>query len=299
MDTLQSAHILAYQANMALAVQQKRSILQAAFTPHSGLKGRLAQFLELVGETTAVINLGRAADTPNIDNQVEPIWVQPAQIVWGKLMELEDVIKSVTDPKSELIQAGAAAMVRAADTMRASAIFGSRRIGQDGGTTSAWAGSTVTVGIGHADDVTAIGMNVKKLLRARRYLQANHVDTGEEQIFFSGNAQAQEELFRDLTFISADYRNKKPLDEPEHVGILGVTILPANDGAAALTDYDGSTFTSALFCRSAMHEGDFMSLTSSIPLRADKLNRPHPQSEHWFGASRSEDKKVVKILNKK
>jgi hypothetical protein len=32
--------------------------------------------IELFGSTTAVKNLGRKADTPDIDSSVEPVWVQ-------------------------------------------------------------------------------------------------------------------------------------------------------------------------------------------------------------------------------
>lgn len=293
------AHKLQYQRNVELAVQQKRSKLKQAFTFHPDLKGRIAQLLELIGSTTAVINLGRGADTPNIDNTIEPIWVVPLQIAWGKLIEKEDAIKALTDYQSPFVQAGAAAMIRAEDVVLSSAVFGARKIGQDGTSTSSWAGSTVAVGIGHADDTTAIGMNVKKILRARRYLQAAQVDLGMEELFLGTNAQGIEELFRDLTFISSDYRDRKVLDAPERVDILNVTILPPLDGAAAFTDFDGSTFTAALWAKSGMHYGQFSALETNVPLRGDKLMRPHPQMEEWMGATRSEDVKVVKILNKK
>lgn len=299
MGPITDAHKLTYQRNVELAVQQKKSKFEMAFTFHPGIKGRQAQLLELIGATAVVTDLGRAADTPNIDNQVEPVWVVPRQIAWGKLIEKEDAIKALTDYQSQFVQAGAAGMVRGADVIRAAAIFGPRKIGADGSTVSTWNGSTVAVGIGSADDVTATGMNVKKIIRARRYLQANEVDLGDEQIFVATNAQGIEELFRDLTFISGDYRDRKTLDHPENIDILGVTILPPLEGAAALADFDGTTYTAAVFTKSAMHEAEFSPLETNVPLRADKLMRPHPQMERWFGATRSEDKKVIKVLNKK
>lgn len=299
MGPITDTHRLTYKENMMLAVQQTNSILAAAFSYAPDLKGRLAQMLELFGSTSAVKNLGRAADTPNIDSNVEPIWVAPTQLAWGRIMELEDTIKAVTNPQSMFIKSGAAAMVRAQDEVLRDAIFGTRRIGQDGGTTSSWNGSTVAVGIGSSNDTTATGMNVRKIIRARRYLQANQVQLAGEQMFLATNAQGIEELFRDLTFINSDYRNKKVLDQPEDLPILNVTILPPLEGTVALADYDADTFTAALWCKSGLHYGDFEPLRTDIPLRADKMNRPHPHAEHWLGASRSEDVKVVKILNDK
>ncbi|MBI5112873.1 MAG: hypothetical protein HZA68_12970 [Rhodovulum sp.] len=301
MGPITDTHKLTYKMNVELALQQTRSKLDPAFTYQPSLKGRLAQFLELMGATTAVRNLGKAADTPNIDAAVEPIWISPQQLAWGRIMEVEDAIKAVMDHQSDFIRGGAAAMIREKDAMLRDAIFGSRRIGQDGGTTSTWSGETVGVGVGYSstDDTTATGMNVKKLIRARRYLQYRNVDVGMEQIFFVGNAQQIEELFRDTTFINGDYRTKKVLDQPENLPILGMTILPPIDGSLAFADYDASTYTAAVVCRSGLHWGDFDPLRTDIPLRPDKMNRPHPHMEHWLGASRSEDYKVVKILTKK
>lgn len=299
MGPITDAHKLTYQMNVELAVQQIRSKLEPGFTYEAELKGRLSCMLELIGSTAAVLNLGRAADTPNIDNQIEPVWVQPTQIAWGKLIEKEDAIKALTDYQSPFTQAGAAAVVRARDTIMANAIFGQRRIGLDGATISSWAGKTVAVGIGSQDDLTAIGMNVRKIIRARRLMQEDQVDLGMEDLYLAINAQQQEELFRDLTYINADFRDRKVLDQPERVDILDVTILPPIDGAAALADFDASTFTAGLWCKSGMYYGDFDAIQTNVPLRPDKLMRPHPQMENWFGACRSEDKKVVKILTKK
>lgn len=302
MGPITDAHKLTYQNNVALAVQQKRSRLDMGFSYQSGLSGRQSTMVELIGSASAVVDLGRKADTPDIDNSIEPVWITPRQLAWGKLIEKEDAIKALTDYQGPFTQAGAAAMVRGKDTILASAMFGSRKIGADGTTVSAWNGQTVTVGIGASatDDTTATGMNVRKLLRGRRLMQAGQVITGDEELFFSGNAQQIEELFRDLTYISHDYRNGKPLDSPdEPQRILNITILPPNDGSAAFADYDGSTFTAALFCKSGMYWGEFDPLSVNVPLRPDKMMRPHPQMEQWLGAARSEDIKVVKILTKK
>lgn len=301
MGPITDAHKLTYSANVQLAIQQKRSKLEDAFTYQTGLSGRMATILELIGATTANVDDGRKSDTPDIDNTIEPVWVLPRRLTWGKLIEKEDAIKALTDYQSPFVQAGAAAMVRGKDKILSSSIFASRKIGADGVTTQAWAGDTVTVGIGASatDDTTATGMNVRKILRARRLMTQREIDLGYEELFLATNSQGIEELFRDLTYISSDYRDRKPLDHPERIDILNVTILPPLEGSIALADFDGTTYTGALWAKSGLHWGEFSPLTSDAPLRPDKMNRPHPQMEHWLGATRSEDYKVVKILNKK
>lgn len=301
MGPITDAHKLTYIANVQLAVQQKRSRLDMAFTYQTDLSGRQMTLLELIGSTTAVVDLGRKADTPDIDNAIEPVWIRPRQLAWGKLIEKEDAIKALTNYQGPFTQAGAAAMVRGKDVILASSIFANRVIGADGTTSSAWAGRTVVAGVGASatDDTTPTGMNVRKLLRGRRYMQQDQVETGDEELFYTGNAQQIEELFRDITFVSRDYRSNKPLETPdEEQQILNIHILRANDGSAGLANFDGSTYTSALFCKSGMYWGEFDPLSIAVPLRPDKMNRPHPQMEQWLGATRTEDVKVVKILSK-
>lgn len=303
MGPISDAHKLTYAANVALAVQQKRSRLEMGFSYAPDLSGRQMTLLELIGSANAVVDLGRKADTPDIDNTIEPVWIRPRQLAWGKLIEKEDAIKALTNYQGPFTQAGAAAMVRGKDVILSAGVFGSRVIGADGVTVSAWAGQTVGVGVGASatDDTTATGMNVRKLLRARRYLSAGQVDIGMEELFFSGNAQQTEELFRDITFVNRDYRgqDKTPLNTPDQPQeILDITILPPNDGSAAFANFDGSTYTAALWCKSGIYWGEFDPLTVAVPLRPDKMNRPHPQMEQWLGATRSEDIKVVKILTK-
>jgi hypothetical protein len=114
-------------------------------------------------------------------------------------------------------------------------------------------------------------------------------------VFCTVNAKGMEDLYRDITYINTDYRSKSVLEGKQVREILGITIIPA-DGSAAQADYDGTTYTSALWCKSGMLWGEFSPLRTDIPLRADKMNRPHPQSEQWLGATRTEDYKVVKVL---
>jgi hypothetical protein len=300
MDVITSSHRLTYKENMQLAIQQKRSKLDNAMMYVPGLSGRQSQFIEIFGATAVVMDLGRKADTPDIDSPVEGIWMTPRQVAWGKLMEKEDAIKRTQDPSSQFIQAGAAAMVRGGDKIRSAAMFGTRKIGQDGTTVSAWAGDTVTVGVGASatDDTTATGMNVRKLIRGQRLMQARQIEIDDESLHASVNAQGMEELYRDITYVNTDYRSKSVLEGKQVREIMGITIHVI-DGDASLADYDGTTYTFAMWAKSGLAWGDFDPLTSDIPLRADKMNRPHPFSEWWLGASRTEDYKVVKVLSKK
>jgi hypothetical protein len=129
-------------------------------------------------------------------------------------------------------------------------------------------------------------------------MQARQIEVDDEDIHASVNAQGMEELYRDITYVNTDYRSKSVLEGKQVREIMGITIHVI-DGDASLADYDGSTYTFAMWAKSGLAWGDFDPLTSDIPLRSDKMNRPHPFSEWWLGASRTEDYKVVKVLSKK
>lgn len=289
------AHKLTYQANVELAVQQKRAMLEGAFTYVSGLSGRQANVLELVGSTAAIINGARGGDTPNIDNNIEPVWLKPQQIEWGKLIEKEDAIKALTDYQSPFVQSGAAAVQRARDDIFANAIFGSRLIGQDGLTTLAYVstGHQVTEGIGSADDVTATGMNVKKLIRAKRLLQAGFLDVDSEDLYALLNAKEIEDLYRDITFINKDYRAQAVLEGRQVLSILNITILPTEK----MPNLDADTHRAAVVCKSGLSQGDFSPIMTRAEPNPAKKYRVHPYIETWMGATRNEDAKVIEILN--
>jgi hypothetical protein len=94
-------------------------------------------------------------------------------------------------------------------------VFGSRKIGADG-TTSAWAGRPSASASAPRDRRHHRHRHERAQAAARAALPAGGAGRHRhEELFFSGNAQQIEELFRDLTFISHDYRNGKPLETPE------------------------------------------------------------------------------------
>lgn len=300
MGPITDEHKLTYQRNVALVVQQMRSLFESAFSYQSNLAGKRAQILDLIGKAKTNKNGSRGGDTPNIDVPTEPVWCKPDQYDTGYLFEKEDIIKALTDFQSPFVQSFGAAMARDPDIGTfAPALFGTRLIGEDGTTSQAWdsTNKVVTVGVGYSttDDTTATGMNVKKIIRGLRLWQALKVDIQMEDKWMALDAQGVEELYRDITYINKDYRDKAVLEGKQVREILDVKIIPYED----LPDYDGSTRTAAMWCKSGMHWGEFSPLEITIGPNIAKKNRTQLYMEKWVGATRSEDAKVLKVLNKK
>ncbi len=296
---------LTYQRLVELAVQQKKSRFEMGFTYHADLRGRQAQILDLVEPTSAIVNPPRGGDTPNIDQNHEPVWVQPNQIVWGKLIEKEDYIKALTDYESPYVQSGAAAIIRGRDAVFASALLGPRTIGLDGLTQQAYTApvvngrSVVDDTVGSNDGATATGMNVRKLNRGMALLRSRYVEVDYEELWWCGNAQQMEELYNDIITINTDYAKMAVLDDTnktvQRIGRFNCTTFEAIPNLPALPN----DYVSIMWCKSGMHYGDFSALETRAEPNPTKMYRIHPFTENWFGATRSEDAKVVQIATAK
>lgn len=288
---------LTYQENVRLATQQKTSSLMPGFVPHTGLSGRAAKMLDLIGETDAREDAPDGGDTPDIGGSHEQTWLSPRRLDWGKLFKKEDDIKAGVSYTSSYVQAGAAAIVRGGEKIRAQAFFGNRKTGQDGTTTTAWdsTGRLVAKTVGSSDGGTNVGMNVKKILRALRLLEDQDVNVEDVPIFCALDPLGLEELYYDLTYVSTDYRSKAVFEEKRVRSILGVTILPTT----RIPDYDSSNRRAPLWALGAMHEGEFSPVTTNLQLNPSKQYRPHAYIEKWMGATRGEDKLLVEIRNHK
>jgi len=303
---------LQYSRLVLLAVQQRKSRFEEHFSYAPDLQGRQKMILDLVEPTTAIVNGIRGGDTPNIDANHEPVWVQPTQIEWGKLIEKEDYIKALTDYESPYVQGGAAAIVRGRDLVFATALLGNRIIGLDGTTSQAYsttfvnqAGGTsnryVPNTVGSADGATSTGMNVRKLNRAKRIMKQQYVETDYEEFTCVLNAQGDEELFNDIITINTDYRKMAVLDEQakevHRVAAVDIVTYEAVPTVPAVPNDTGSDYIGVMWCKSGMHYGDFDPLQSFADPSPGKKFRIQTYMENWFGATRSEDAKVVQIGN--
>jgi len=286
------AHRITYRENVMLAVQEQKDQFGDSFSPIGKVTGKQLQIVDLIGEMEARQDAPEGGDTPDIDAMHEPVWVRPTRLDWGKIIKEEDVIKALTDFKSEYVQGGVKAIIRKKNRILANALFGNRLIGNEVPVSTPWAGSSVPV------DLEAPGtpsrMSVAKLNRAIRNLEDAHIDIDSEELYLALNPQQNEELYTDITFTSKDYRTEAKYDERRVKSIMGIPILSTKN----ITSGSGTVSWGALYCKSGMHWGPAMPLTVQSSPNPAKQYREHPYIEHWIAASRSEDVKVVKILTK-
>ena len=291
MGPVTDEHRVTYRENVKLAVAERKAVFDSAFMFDPNLSGEQARMVEIIAPQDARIDAAVGGPTPTFEAQHEPVWCLPRRIDQGKVIEVEDQIKALTDFKSEYTQVIAQAMVRGKNSILVPALFGTRLIGKQGATSSsAWAGSTVAVAVGGADT----SMNVAKLMRALRYFEEAEIILEEEEIFCALDAEENESLYNDIKFVNTDYRSKAVLEEKRVREILGVKIIPTQRIADT-----GADSTAAVWCKSGMYWGQFKALAVNSAPNVDRQFREHVYAEQWIGAIRSEDKRVVKVLCKK
>ena len=289
------AHRVTYQENVALALQERKAQFDIAFTYTSQVSGKQVQVVDIIGASEARLDAAEGGDTPDIDANHEPVWMRPRRIDWGKVIRIEDAIKALTDFKSPYVQGGSRGVVRKKNQILAEAIFGPRLIGNEVPVSTPWAGRTVPVDLGSTG--TPNGMSVKKILNGMRLMEEDEVVIEEEEPYLALDPEEVESLWNDLTFVSKDYREQAQMDDINKrvMAIFGIPIIPTK----RIADADATTSTAGFFLKSGMHWGDAMPMTIKSAPNPAKQYREHPYIEQWLAATRSEDAKAVKILNKK
>lgn len=296
-EVITAAHRLAFKENVDLALQQKQSRVVDTFTYQSGMTGRNARLIQLIGTSEARRNPARGGETPDIPARVEDVWMQPECLDWGQTIEKEDSIKAVIDYKGYAVQTGTGAINRGRDNICVDAFFSARRTGQDGLTVEAWAGPTVAHDYVASGGPVASGLTLDKIIRGVSLMAAAEVEVETDPLFCLVNNIQMENLFRMAQLQSADFRKEHRLVLDE-----GMKMVIEFFGVRFIRYQRLSTVTGQpnrrrvpLYARSGMHYGVFDELETSIERNVQKRYRLHPYMELWAGATRSEDAKVVAI----
>lgn len=220
-----TAHVEQYRANVYHLVQQKGSRLRSAVRNETQV-GKNA-FYEQIGSTQAQKRTSRHADTPRMDTPHARRRVSLTDWEWADLIDEQDRIRMLIDPSSPYATAAMWAMGRSMDDTIIEAADGTAYTGESGSTSTSFDSNmivdvqTVWPGVSAADT----GLNVAKILEAKRLLLSNNVDPDEEMFMVVNAAQAKS-LMLDERVANADYNSVKPLVEGNIARYGGFTIIP-------------------------------------------------------------------------
>lgn len=278
-----------YTTNVQLLLQQKGSKLRNAVTVGS-YTGKAAKAIEQVGPVTAQKRTIRHGDTPLISTPADARWVFPVDYEWADLIDDQDKLRMLIDPTSSYSQNGAYALGRAMDDEIITAFFADAKTGENGSTTTSFgANQDVVVATGSTG---ATGLNISKLREAKKILMANEVDIDNDPLFCIITAQQHDDLLNEAQAISLDYNTRPVLVDGKITAFMGFNFihterLPVNSSSYRRVP---------AFAKSGMHLGLFNDINTMISERADKGYATQVYVKGTFGATRTEEGKVVEIV---
>jgi hypothetical protein len=268
-----------------LLLQQRGSKLRDCVTVGS-YTGKAAKAVEQIGAVTAQARTSRHADTPLISTPHDARWVFPSDYEWADMIDDQDKLRMLIDPTSPYAMNGAYALGRAMDDLIISAALGTAMTGENGSTSTAFATATQQIAVG------GTGLTVAKLRQARRILMTNEVDVMADPLYIAVTAVQLDELLGTTEVTSSDYNTVKTLVSGEIDTFLGFKFIQCERLG---TDGSGDRRCIA-WAKSGLHLGMWNDINTKISERADKSYATQVYVKGTFGATRTEEKKVVEII---
>ncbi len=290
-DNIASVYAVQYGTNISLLLQQKGSKLRQAVQTGS-YKGKQSEVVTQYGATSARAVSTRYQPIVPVNTPNNRRWVFPEDYDWADLIDNFDKLRLLADPQSAYSQNGLYAMGRAIDDVIISGIFGTNKTGEAGGTNTTFDTANQQVAVNYAA-AGNVGLTVDKLREARRILMENEVDLDAEPAYCAISAEQHDDLLGQLQVTNADFNTDAPvLQDGKVTRFLGINFihterLPTSSGFRRCP----------VWVPSGVHLGMWNDITSNVTQRRDLSSHPFQvYLMGTFGATRTEEKKVVDIL---
>ncbi len=276
-----------YTTNLQLLLQQKGSRLRSAVMEQTHV-GKQAVAVDQIGVTNAAKRVGRYQPLTPVDIPTDRRWVFPTDYDWNDLIDNFDKLRLLVDPQSAYVQSAIAALGRSIDDEIITAFFGTAKTGENGSTSTTFpASQEVSNDVGGTDT----DLNLAKLKKAREILMANEVDP-DEQLFVAITAKQHTALLNETQAVSLDYTNRPALVDGKITAFMGFNFIHTE--RLSITASDRSV---PAWAKSGMHLGLWGDIRTDVRQRADLSSLPwQVYAEGTFGATRTEEKKIVKII---
>jgi hypothetical protein len=280
-----TASVQQYTTNVQLLLQQRGSVLRELCSMGS-YTGKAAKAVEQIGAVTAQKKTSRHSDTPLISTPHDARWVFPEDYEWADMIDDQDKLRMLIDPTSPYAMNGAYALGRSLDDAIITAALGTSKTGENGSTDTAFATATQQIAVG------AAGLTVAKLRTAKKILTANEVDVMNDPLYIAVTAQQVDDLLGTTEVTSSDYNSVKALVQGDIDTFMGFKFVNIErlglDGSG-----DRRCFA---WAKSGLHVGMWNDINSKITERADKSYATQVYVKGTFGATRTDEKKVVEII---
>lgn len=284
-DQVSTAFVQQYTTNVQMLLQQRGSKLRALVNQGS-YTGKAAKAVEQIGAVAAQKRTTRHGDTPLVNTPHDARWVHPNDFEVADLIDDQDKLRMLIDPQSAYAINHTYAIGRAMDDEIIRAALGTALTGENGSTSTAFDTSNQQIAAG------AAGLTVAKLRSANEILLGNEVDVDMDPMFIIVTAKQINNLLNTTEVTSSDYASVKALVSGQIDTFVGFKFIHCER-----LGVDGSSARRVIaFAKSGMHLGMWNDINAQITPRADKSYATQVYTKATFGATRTEEGKVVEIL---
>jgi hypothetical protein len=286
-------YVSQFSTNIQLLLQQKGSRLSGAVMNGTHV-GKQASPVDQIGAVAAQKVIGRYNPMARVDASLDRRWVFPVDYDLPQLIDSFDKLRILTDPSSQYVVNATYALGRAKDDEVLAAATGTAKTGVDGSVSTVFlAANVVSVQQGAASPTA---LTVAKLRQAKKLLMQNEVDIENDPIYMPINAYAHDSLLAEAQIIDMDYNDKPVLVEGKISRFLGINFIHSERLLTGTDDQAGSSTLVPCWAKSGMYMGMWDDIKSDISQRKDLQGLPYQAYCYGtFGATRLEEKKVVKV----
>ena len=277
-------HILQFTKNVELLLQQRQSRLMGK-TGSGNYTGDAAQVVLQYGALEMTANTNWTDNTPITNADHQQRWVLPTDKELGLFVTKEDEIRMLADPKSPYADIVRAAYARTVDATIVTAAFADAKTGPYNAMVNTAFPATQMIGGATATN----GLTVDKLNQAREMLDAAEVEDYDTR-YIVCTAQQISNLLDDQKVTSADYNTVKALVNGEVNQYLGFEFIRYENLPLAT-----KTRSCIAYAKSGLHFGTWNGLDIRVDQRPDKKYVWQIYGKCTVGATRTQEKKVIKI----
>jgi hypothetical protein len=306
--TVQQHHVLTFSRNVEHLLQQSGMRLPA-YVSQGSYQGKAASPVEQFGTIGRTRNRARHTDTPHSNVPGNRRWVFPNSVTASTLIEQLDVQRMLIDLRSPYTEAIANTLGRGVDDEIGASFFLAAFTGENGTTSTPFlAAQEVGVNVGGANS----GLNVPKLRTAKRILMASGLDLAREQAYIAITSVEHDNLLGELQVTNMDYNDRPTLVDGRVTSFMGFNFVHVEWQAA---EDDGTTPVYPLsiptiipggiasatrnipcWVASGVHYAQWQGVDIRVDTRPDKNYNTQIWGEMNIGATRTQEKKVVRIV---
>jgi hypothetical protein len=279
-----------FASSLRLLLQQTQSKLRGTVM-EKGHTGQQASPVDQVGAVEMQPVVGRFGPMPRTDAPADRRWVFPNPFDLNQLLDPNDMLQMIVDPKGPYLQNALAAANRQIDRFIINGLLGTNLTGVNAGTSTVLpSAQKVTVAFGASGNV---GMTVKKLREARRILAANNVDLDAEQLTLALHPTNHDQMLAEAQVVSLDFNEKPVLVDGKITRFLGfdfkqTTLMPYIAG--------GTVRQCIAYAKSRGHLGTWNDIQTDVAQRKDLQSMPWQiYVKMMGGGTRTEEAGVVEI----